>query len=298
MNELAKPFLKWAGGKSQLLEEIRKFYPFLKNKNITKYAEPFVGGGAVLFDVLNNYKLEQIYISDLNPELINSYLVIQNQIEDLLLVLDELSQTYLLASDKERREIYLKLREKFNKLQLDNLPNVEKAALMIFLNKTCFNGLYRVNKKGEFNVPIGSYKNPKIYEPENLRLVSQKLKNIQIVWTNYQNSLNFIDDQTFAYFDPPYRPLTNSSNFTAYNEADFNDQEQIKLANFIQELDRKGAKILLSNSDPKNSNPNDNFFDELYVKQKISRISAHRMINSKAEKRGKITELLIRNFDN
>ena len=167
---------------------------------------------------------------------------------------------------------------------------------MIFLNKTCFNGLFRVNRKGLFNVPMGAYKNPLICDEINLRLVSEKLKNVNIVCGDYKKSADFIDEHTFVYFDPPYRPLTETSNFTAYTENSFNDEEQIALADFVSEMTDKGAKVLVSNSDPKNVNIFDNFFDDIYSSYKIKRIEAARMINCKSEERGKIKELLISNF--
>ena len=167
---------------------------------------------------------------------------------------------------------------------------------MIFLNKTCFNGLYRVNKKGLFNVPIGSYKNPLICDEDNLRAVSEKLQNVIIVCGDYKKAEEFIDEKTFVYFDPPYRPLTDTASFTAYTENLFNDNEQIELANFVDAMHARGAKIVVSNSDPKNSNTEDDFFDEIYKSHKIKRVGATRMINCNGEARGKITELLISNY--
>ncbi len=291
-----KPFLKWAGGKSQLLPEIEKYYPFQKN-NITKYAEPFVGGGAVLFDVLNKYNLQEIYIGDTNAELINTYKVVRDSVEELISFLLTLQDNYIPMSPTERKTFYLSKREKFNFLKMnDTGENIEKAALMIFLNRTCFNGLYRVNKKGFFNVPIGSYKNPLICDEKNLRAVSQKLQNVKIVCGDYTQSSEFIDKSTFVYFDPPYRPISNTANFTAYNETVFTDSEQLELAKFVDSVHNKGAKIIISNSDPKNVDTEDNFFDDIYSKYTINRIDANRMINCNGKSRGKIKELLISNF--
>ncbi len=289
-----KPFLKWAGGKSQLLKEIEKYYPF-ETGNITKYAEPLVGGGAVLFDVLSKFDLEEVYISDTNAELINSYKVVRDNIDELVTLLLTYQSEYLPLSADERKTYYFEKRDCFNKLDT-NEKNVEKAALMIFLNKTCFNGLYRVNKKGHFNVPMGSYKNPLICDEKNLRAVSEKLKNVKIVCGDYKDSAEFIDEKTFVYFDPPYRPLPETSSFTAYTEDLFGDDKQIELADFVNEMHKKGAKIVISNSDPKNTREDDNFFDDIYAMHKIKRVSANRMINSKGEARGKIKELLISNF--
>ena len=245
-----KPFLKWAGGKGQLIKEIEKYYPF-ENSNIIKYAEPFVGGGAVLFDILSKYNLEEIYISDINAELINTYVIIREHIEELISLLNRYQSEYIPLETEERKPYYLKKRERFNDLKVNGNKgeNIEKAALMIFLNKTCFNGLYRVNKKGLFNVPMGAYKNPLICDEKNLRAVSEKLQNVKIVCGDYKKSDDFIDENTFVYFDPPYRPLTETASFTAYTENLFDDEKQIELANFVESLHTKGAKVVVSNSD-------------------------------------------------
>lgn len=292
-----KPFLKWAGGKGQLLSEIEKYYPFEEGK-ITKYAEPFVGGGAVLFDILSKYDLESVYISDINAELINTYSVIKSDVDNLINILMSMQNEFVPMDDDNRKVYYISKRERFNVLKTNGNEDisVEKAALMIFLNKTCFNGLFRVNKKGMFNVPMGSYKNPMICDEENLRAVSEKLQNVNIVCGDYRKSVDFIDDNTFVYFDPPYRPITDTSSFTAYTENLFDDDEQIELAKFVDNLHNKGAKVVVSNSDPKNSNIEDDFFDNIYSSHKIKRVDATRMINCNSEARGKIKELLISNF--
>lgn len=292
----AKPFLKWAGGKGQLLKEIEQYYPFSKDTTITKYAEPFVGGGAVLFDILNKFKLQEVYISDINAELINTYTVIRDDIDALLGILRRFENNYLALDNDERKEVYLAKRARFNELKSKKEDKIELAALMIFLNKTCFNGLYRVNRRGEYNVPMGAYKKPIICNEYNLRIVSKKLQSVKIVCGDYKKSGDFIDNKTFVYFDLPYRPLTPTASFTSYTEGMFDDKNQLELAKFIQELDRKGAKIVASNSDPKNTNKDDNFFDKAYAKQNIRRVSATRMINRNSNKRGKINELLISNF--
>ena len=292
-----KPFLKWAGGKGQLLNEIEKYYPFDDCK-ITKYAEPFVGGGAVLFDILNKYDLKEIYISDINAELINAYRVVRDNIDTLIEILMHLQNGFVPLGTDERKEYYVNRRERFNDLKVnrDKSINIEKAALMIFLNKTCFNGLFRVNKKGLFNVPMGAYRNPLICDENNLRAISEKLQRVTVVCGDYRKSAEFIDKNTFVYFDPPYRPLTDTASFTAYTENLFNDEEQVELAHFVDDMHRKGAKIVVSNSDPKNSNTQDDFFDNIYSTHKIKRVEATRMINCNSEARGKIKELLISNF--
>ena len=292
-----KPFLKWAGGKGQLLREIEKYYPF-ENTVITKYAEPFLGGGAVLFDILSKYDLEEVYISDINAELINTYRIIRDDIDELVSILEVMQNEFIERDTVERKSYYMSKRELFNDLNItgDETINIEKAALMIFLNKTCFNGLFRVNKKGMFNVPMGSYKNPMICDEKNLCAVSEKLQKVDIVCGDYRKSSEFIDKNTFVYFDPPYRPITGTANFTAYTENAFNDKEQIELAKFVYSMNRKGAKIVISNSDPKNSDIEDDFFDNIYAGYKIKRVDATRMINCNSEARGKIKELLISNF--
>ena len=293
--ENAKPFLKWAGGKSQLLKEIANYYPFADG-HITKYAEPFVGGGAVLFDILNKYDLQEIYINDINADLMNAYCEVRDNVDMLVEILFAMQEDFLPLDTEGRRAYYLESRKRFNALHLDDDDRVEKAALMIFLNKTCFNGLFRVNRKGLFNVPMGSYKNPLICDEYNLRAVSEKLQDVIISCGDYKDSADFIDEHTFVYFDPPYRPLTETASFTAYTENLFHDREQIELACFVDEMDKKGAKIVVSNSDPKNADTTDNFFDDIYSTHKIKRVEAARMINSNSEARGKIKELLISNF--
>ena len=290
-----KPFLKWAGGKGQLIDEIEKFYPF--DKKINKYAEPFIGGGAVLFDILNKFELEKIYISDVNIELINCYRVIKENVHELIKKLRKIEDEFLAREKEDRKIYYYEKREKFNKLKLENNnEKINRAVLMIFLNRTCFNGLYRVNKKGLFNVPMGDYKNPKICDEENLINVSNKLRNVEVIYGDYKKSYDFIDENTFVYFDPPYRPLNQTSSFTSYTEYIFGDKEQIELSEYFRILNKKGAKLLLSNSDPKNVDINDEFFDNLYKEFDIKRIKASRAINSRGSKRGKVNEVLISNI--
>ena len=290
-----KPFLKWVGGKGQLINELEKFLPADNEKVLTKYAEPMVGGGALLFNILSKYDFEELYISDINAELINAYIVVRDNIDLLVEKLTEMQAIFLPMNENGRKYFYYNARDKFNALQLSQETAVEKAALFIFLNKTCFNGLYRVNKKGQFNVPMGAYKNPTICDENNLRNISNALQNVEIVCGDYTLSEMFIDSNTFVYIDPPYRPLSETSAFTSYNSDSFDDNEQIRLSQYIERIDKVGAKVVLSNSDPKNVNPDDMFFDDLYKSFKIHRVEAVRAINSKAEKRGKISELLIHN---
>ena len=292
-----KPFLKWAGGKGQLIKEIEKYYPF-ENVKINKYAEPFVGGGAVLFDILSKFDLDEIYISDINAELINTYIIVRDYIDKLIHLLISYQEDYVPLDTDNRKKYYIAKRERFNDIKVNGNEayHIEKAPLMIFLNKTCFNGLYRVNRKGLFNVPMGAYKNPLICDEKKLRAVSEKLQNVKIVCEDYKKSDDFIDENTFVYFDPPYRPLTETSNFTAYTENLFDDEKQIELANFVERISNKGAMVVVSNSDPKNTNKEDEFFDKIYAIHKIKRVEATRMINCNSDARGRIKELLISNF--
>ena len=290
-----KPFVKWVGGKSQLVDQIEKMLPSDGEIVLTKYAEPMVGGGALLFAILSKYNFEKLYISDINAELINVYKIIKTDIDNLILKLKEMEMTFLPMDGNGRKQFYYNVREKFNSTVLSSETATKKAAQFIFLNKTCFNGLYRVNRKGQFNVPMGAYKNPSICDDENLRNIHEAIQNVMIVCGDYSLSKSFIDKDTFVYFDPPYRPISETSAFTSYNSESFDDNEQIRLARFINEINKSGAKIVLSNSDPKNVNENDKFFDDLYRDYKINRVEASRAINSKGDKRGKINELLICN---
>lgn len=290
-----KPFVKWVGGKSQLINELEKMLPADGEKILTKYCEPMVGGGALFFNILSKYDFEQLYISDINSELINAYQVIKNNVDSLIEKLREMQLLFLPMDENGRKLYYYSIRDKFNNTKLCDITASEKASYFIFLNKTCFNGLYRVNRKGQFNVPMGAYKNPMICDEENLRNINKVLQNVTIVCGDYSLSKQFIDKNTFVYLDPPYRPISETSAFTSYNSDTFDDNEQIRLAQFIDEINASGAKIVLSNSDPKNVNPEDTFFDELYKAYSIKRVSATRMINSKADSRGKINELIICN---
>ena len=294
MSQIAHPFVKWAGGKTQLLPEIRKHYP----QQIKKYCEPFVGGGAVLFDVHQKCHPEEVLINDVNTELINTYTQIKNNCNLLIERLSEIQNKYKSQTLEENKIFFYEKRNRYNELKINEnyTENLEKAALFIFLNKTCFNGLYRVNKKGEFNVPFNNAKNPLICDEENLKACSELLQNVQMKAGDYSDCKNFIDSETFVYLDPPYRPLTQTSAFTSYSENQFSDKEQIELGKFITEISNKEAKVLASNSDPKNTNKEDDFFDNLYSNFEIERISASRMINSNAKKRGAISELLISNI--
>lgn len=295
---VAKPFLKWAGGKGQLLPIINEKYPDDLATGRYQYCEPFVGGGAVLFDVLSKYPFQSVLINDINTELINTYKLVKSEVEELINQLDKLQSMFWPMNDELRKQMYYEKRDRYNLISVGSSASIdlEKAALLIFLNKTCFNGLYRVNSQGQFNVPMGSYKMPMICDAPNLRRVSNLLKNVNIVNSDFRNCLPFITKNTFVYIDPPYRPLSVTASFNSYAKADFDDNEQIELGRFVDTIHLRGAKIVISNSDPKNINEEDDFFDALYNRYDIIRIPAKRMINSNAELRGDINELLISNF--
>ncbi|MBO7254221.1 MAG: Dam family site-specific DNA-(adenine-N6)-methyltransferase [Clostridia bacterium] len=294
--ESVHPFVKWAGGKSQLVDVLKMNLPENMETEIKKYAEPFVGGGAFLFELINKYKFEEIYINDNNKELINVYNAVKDRCNILIVNIKSLEATYNDLSDEEQQAFYYEKREHFNNLPLTEESSVEKAALFVFLNKTCFNGIYRVNKKGKFNVPFGKRKNVNLCDVENLHKTSELLQNVIIRSFDYHDVLCFADSSTLVYFDPPYRPLNSTSSFTSYTENDFSDEDQERLSILFKELSSRGTKVMLSNSDPKNVNENDNFFDELYKGFNIVRVDASRAINSIGSKRGKIKELLIKNY--
>lgn len=292
----AKPFLKWAGGKTQLIKDIEKALPKDVIKSRFTYVEPFVGSGAVLFWILNNFpKLEKAVINDINEDLINVYEVIATKPKELISILMDFQNEYhSLENNQEDKLQYYKI-----KREVFNLRNTEKstqAALFIFLNKTCFNGLYRVNKNNGYNVPMGSYKKPTICDNENIIAVSNALQKVEILCGDYEGVLNNVDRNAFFYFDPPYKPLNTTSSFNSYAKDVFNDEEQVRLKNFCVKLDIIGHKWILSNSDLKNTNINDNFFDDLYDNYFVSRVKAKRNINSDAGSRGEINELLITNY--
>ena len=292
-----KPFLKWAGGKTSLIPQITKYFPFeLKNEKIEKYVEPFVGGGAVLIDILQKYDVKQAYAFDINKDLINCYNVIKYKVEDLIQKLDKKEKEFLPLRIYERQKYFYDIRTKYNSYFLNDELDVERASEFIFLNKTCFNGLYRVNKSGKFNVPFGKYKNPTICDSRNLRNLSILFKNTIFKYGDYKESESLIDENTFVYFDPPYRPLSVTSGFTSYTKEDFNDENQKELAKYYNKLNVKNAKLMLSNSNPKNTDENDDFFENIYKGFNINEVSAKRMINSNAKGRGEISELLITNY--
>lgn len=294
MNLKAKPFIKWVGGKTQLIGSIEKSLP--KNfteRNAITYIEPFVGGGAILFWILQNYpNITKAVINDINPDLTTAYKTIKEAPAELVRELQIIQNEYLPLTEDKRKAYFLTKRDRFNTKSLDS---VENTALFIFLNRTCFNGLYRVNSKGLFNVPFGKYSNPKICDEQTIIADSKLLQKVEILTGDFEETLNYSSNSSLFYIDPPYKPLSETSSFNSYAKENFNDKEQIRLRNFCKKIDLLGYDFILSNSDVKGKNPNDHFFDDLYQEFNIKRVFATRMVNSNAEKRGKLTELLISN---
>ena len=279
MNKIAKPFVKWAGGKAQLLTEIDNAIPSYMKQTQFTYIEPFVGGGAILFWILQKYpNIKHAIINDINTDLTNSYQTIKENVEELISILKKWEKEYHSLKDKleEKKEYYYSKRKQFNNRNSDK---TSQTALFIFLNRTCFNGLYRVNRKNEFNVPVGSYKTPMICDEDNLRAVSDVLQKVTILNGDFEATLEYAENNTLFYFDPPYKPLSETSSFNSYAKDEFDDSEQIRLAKFCEKIDILGYQWILSNSDVKGKNPNDNFFDELYSKFNIKRVLARRNIN-------------------
>lgn len=293
----AKPFIKWVGGKTQLLAEIRKALPEdLTQREQMTYVEPFVGGGAVLFWILQKYQnITKAVINDINTELICTYRVVKEHVEKLIDELKRLEGEYLRLEGEARRECFLAQRARFN---AGENTAVETAALFIFLNHTCFNGLYRVNSKGMFNVPHGRYARPRICDEATLRADSMLLQRVEILCGDFAQTGRYAGRDALYYLDPPYRPLTETSAFTSYSKEGFDDDEQLRLRGFCDDIASKGSLFVASNSDPQNVDEGDAFFDHLYSMFSIRRVSAARMINAKGDGRGEISEIMISNIAN
>jgi len=298
MSTEAKPFLKWAGGKGQLLSQLSKHLPERISKEPFIYIEPFVGGGAMLFYMLQRFdNIRKAVVNDVNEDLILTYRIIKDDVEALIVMLDRLEKDYFAITDQiGRSQIFYEVRERYNQHIGDE---IERASQLIFLNKTCFNGLYRVNRGGQFNVPFGKYANPTICNAKLLRVDSQLLQSakVEIFQGDYVQTLQHADGLSFVYLDPPYRPLDATSSFTAYAKGDFNDDDQRALAAFCHQLSDAGCYWMESNADCSAKNPEDTFFEELYKDYRIERVYASRFINANPAKRGKLTELLIKNYE-
>jgi DNA adenine methylase len=294
-NKPAKPFLKWAGGKTQLISDIEKSLPSDFNTANYTYIEPFIGSGAIMFWILNNYpNIKNAVINDINIDLINTYKTIASKPNEIISILESLQNEFheLEGNEEKKKEYFYIKRELYN----SRISSVgDQSALFIFLNRTCFNGLYRVNKKNYYNVPMGSYKRPMICDKENLLSVSQLLQKVEILNGDYQDTLNYAKGKTLFYFDPPYKPLNETSSFNSYAKDEFNDNEQLRLRDFCLKIDLLEYTWILSNSDVKVSDGANNYFDDLYAKFNIQRVEARRNINSNSDKRGILTELLITN---
>ena len=291
-----KPFLKWAGGKRQLLTVLENKLPkILDIGDDFTYIEPFVGGGAMLFFMLKKYpNIKRAVINDININLIKAYKIVKSSPEKLIAHLLKIQTAYLkIKSEADRKVFFFSIRERFNSGELSDM---DSTVYLIFLNKTCFNGLYRVNSKGIFNVPFGRYSNPLICDEKTIYADSELLQKVHILNGDFESTEPYTTENTFLYFDPPYRPLNTTSCFNSYAKEIFDDNEQIRLKRYIDRLTQKRCLLLLSNSDGKGINPSDDFFDNLYRDYIIERVYAKRSINSKKELRGALTELLIRNY--
>ena len=294
----AKPFLKWAGSKRQLLKHFTGIYPpELKAGAIKNYYEPFLGSGAVFFDIAQRYKIENACLCDVNEELVLTYKIVQAHVSKLTTVLLKHQEKYLALNKARRLAYFYDQRAVFNEQRFDKGINkntdkgIARAAQLIFLNRTCFNGLFRVNSKGGFNTPAGDYVNPSICDEENLMAVSRLLAGATIRKADFTQVLRDVKPASFVYLDPPYRPLSITASFTAYSKSAFTDKQQVQLAGVCRDLDKKGAAVMLSNSDTR-----DGFFDKLYHGFHILRVPARRQINADASKRGTVNELVITNY--
>lgn len=292
----AKPFIKWVGGKSQLIKQLEALLPadFDEWENVT-YIEPFVGGGAMLFYMLQQYpNIQHAIINDVNSDLTTCYRTVRDTPEELITSLFEIQNTYnALSTENKRKDFFLTIRDRYNEKNLDPIENTTK---FFFLNRTCFNGLYRVNKKGLFNVPFGKYTNPQICDPATIRKDSELLQRVEILTGDFEATFDHAHGNTLFYFDPPYRPLSDTSSFNDYAKESFNDDAQIRLKEYCDHIDDAGFQFMLSNSDCKGKNEEDNFFDVLYGSYNIKRVWASRSINSNPNKRGKLTEILVHNY--
>ena len=298
-NENYGAIVKWAGGKSKLAPIIEE--TILKKTSIHEmdtYVEPFVGGGSFFFYLIQKYEFKNKIISDVNAELINLYKVVQQKPQELINSAEKMQYAYnSLESMEEKSAFFYAIRVAYNESIISESIeiDIEQATQFLFLNKVGFNGLYRVNSKGLYNVPFGKRTKASLFNVENLLGISNLLKGTTILHADYAETIKFANKKALFYFDPPYRPLSTSASFNSYAKSEFNDDSQIKLADFCHQIDQLGAKFALSNSDPKNNNVDDNFFDDLYSTYTINRIHASRMIGASANSRGKVSEILVTN---
>ncbi|MDX1414708.1 MAG: Dam family site-specific DNA-(adenine-N6)-methyltransferase [Candidatus Promineifilaceae bacterium] len=299
----ARPFLKWAGGKGRLLGQMARFLPeALLEGRVRRYVEPFVGGGAFFFFLQARFDVQEFYLFDRSPELVLVYRVVQRDVEALIAGLQRVEADYLSLENGEREQAFYAARASFNEARSGiNFAQygprwIARAVQLIFLNRTCYNGLFRVNSRGDFNVPCGRYERPRICRTENLRAAARALQGVAIEQGDFADCEKLVGEETFVYFDPPYRPISRTAAFNAYARSSFGDAEQRRLAEFYRGLDRKKGWLMLSNSDPKNVDPEDDFFERAYEGFRMERIRAARAINSKGSRRGPVNELLILNY--
>ena len=294
----AKPFIKWVGGKGQLIEQLEALLPadFAERENVT-YIEPFVGGGAMLFYMLQTYpNIKSAVINDINSDLTLCYQMVRDNPTELIKSLNAIqSEYYALHTEEERKIFFLKQRERFNSKALNEIEN---TTLFFFLNRTCFNGLYRVNKSGKFNVPFGKHITPTICDSATIYADSELLQKVDIMTGDFEQTFSKITENTFFYFDPPYRPLSNTSSFKDYAKEDFNDDAQIRLKLFCDRLNDNGINFMLSNSDCLGKDGKDRFLDDLFIDYRIERVWASRNVNAISSKRGKLTEIVVWNYYN
>lgn len=291
-----KPFLKWAGGKSQLILEIEKKLPPEINKwDSFNFIESFIGSGAVLFYMLKNFKnLRKAVINDINPDLTKAYLTIKSNPRKLIKKLSKIEKKYYdLSTLEEKKEMFLEKRDRFNTRKLNDIEN---TSLLIFINRTCFNGLYRVNSKGGFNVPFGKYSTPRICDEKTILADSEVLQKVEILNGDFEQTLKYTGKNTLFYLDPPYKPISETSQFTSYSIDKFGDTDQERLKKFCDSIHTGGSLYILSNSDLKNTDSSNNYFDSLYSEYVITRVKAKRNINANGNNRGEISELLITNY--
>lgn len=292
----AKPFIKWVGGKGQLIEQLDALLPSgFEDWEDATYIEPFVGGGAMLFYMLQRYpNIRHAVINDINSDLTTCYTTVRDYPEQLIASLLDIEQAYReLQTEQGRKDFFMAVRERYN---AKNLMPIENTTCFLFLNRTCFNGLYRVNKSGAFNVPFGKYVNPTICDPDTIRKDSELLQCVEILNGDFEQTFDYAGERTLFYFDPPYRPLSGTSSFNDYTKENFNDAAQIRLKEYCDRVHDAGCFFMLSNSDCKGKDEADNFFDVLYEDYQIERVWASRNINSDASKRGKLTEILVHNY--
>ena len=285
-NSQIKPFLKWVGGKTKLLSDIEKNLPKEIKKRKFNYVEPFLGGGAVFFHLVQKFNIEKAYLNDLNNKLIDTYKHVRDRNPELIQKLKKIETDYYGSSDKKM--FFLEQREKFNNSQ----KSVQKSALFIFLNKTGFNGMYRENSRGEYNIPFGQMKDPVICNRDLLEKTGKLLKDKEVIFSSKSFEKVVADDkEVFYYLDPPYRPISKTSSFTDYTKSSFNDKTQLDLKKYCDKIDKKGSFFMQSNSYSE-----DGFFQKLYHNRKINNLKVMRTISADGNKRNKVKEIIIRNY--